>query len=442
MSWSETLLDASYRGVPLDVIDENLQAQRAIAQHGTPYQDGDSVEDLGRGARAFAMRVVLFGTNYEIALQALLAALDTIGPGELVHPIYGSLNVIAYNWSVQHTANRPDYAEVSLQFIEQKPDEPFFKRQFIFVDEASLMLGDEYSWQDGLFDLLASVDTLVADVQIWIGGGWTGLIEKALGLPGIGLRLEQLRSQIMGVVSGVDSMTSGDSMSAYDPLVDVNRTPTEIRSAIQDSTPTSSSELLARDGVPAAVPGASSLTVEAGNAGASLLASARQGQTPSDEALPEAMPSDPLAASGMALVILVITELALSHAQAASVVIEAEAESPTLSPDQLEGLVNLVRSLIQSAILLQRRLYGVEEALPVIESLRNIAHLVQARARSVILQSPPLIERTVQTPSSLRLLAFRWYADHSRAAELLRLNPGLTRPYSIPAGEVLRAYAK
>jgi prophage DNA circulation protein len=442
MSWSETLLDASYRGVPLDVIDENLQAQRAIAQHGTPYQDGDSVEDLGRGARAFAMRVVLFGTNYEIALQLLLAALDMIGPGELVHPIYGSLNVIAYNWSVQHTANRPDYAEVSLQFIEQKPDEPFFQRQFVFVDEASLMLDDEPSWQDGLFDLLASVDTLVADVQSWIGGGWTGLLEKALGLPGIGLRLEQLRSQIMGVVSGVDSMVNGDSTSNYDPLVDLNRTPTEIRSAIQDSTPTSSSELLARDGVPAAVPGSSSLTVEAGNAGASLLASARQGQTPSDEALPEAMPSDPLAASGMALVVLVITELALSHAQAASVVIEAEAESPTLSPDQLEGLVNLVRSLIQSAILLQRCLNGVEDALPVIESLRNIAHLVQARARSVILQSPPLIERTVQTPSSLRLLAFRWYADHSRAAELLRLNPGLTRPYSIPAGEVLRAYAK
>jgi prophage DNA circulation protein len=154
------------------------------------------------------------------------------------------------------------------------------------------------------------------------------------------------------------------------------------------------------------------------------------------------MPADPLAASGMALVVLVITELALSHAQAVSVVIEAESVTPTLSPDELESLVNLVRSLVQSAILLQRRLYGIEDALPVIESLRNIAHLVQARARSVILQSPPLILRTVQTPSSLRLLAFRWYADHSRAAELLRLNPGLTRPYSIPAGEVLRAYAK
>lgn len=442
MSWSETLLDASYRGVPLDVMSDSLRGQRAIAQHGTPYQDGDSSEDLGRGARAFAMRAVLFGTNYEIALQALLAALDTIGPGELVHPIYGSLTVLAYSWEVLHNAERPDYAEVSLQFIEQKPDEPFFERQFVFVDEPSLMLGDDYSWQDGVFDLLASVDSLVAEVQGWIGGGWTGLLETALGLPGIGLRLEQLRSQIMGVVSGVVSLAKGDPLSAFDPLVDLTRTPTEIRSAIQDSTPTSSSDLLARDGVPAAVPGASSLTGEAGNAGASLLASARQGQTPSDETLPEGMPSDPLAASGMALVVLVITELALSHAQAASVVIEAEAESPTLSPDQLEGLVNLVRSLIQSAILLQRRLYGIEDALPVIESLRNIAHLVQARARSVILQSPPLIERTVQTPSSLRLLAFRWYADHSRAAELLRLNPGLTRPYSIPAGEVLRAYAK
>jgi len=91
---------------------------------------------------------------------------------------------------------------------------------------------------------------------------------------------------------------------------------------------------------------------------------------------------------------------------------------------------------------LQRHLYDVETARPIIEALRNVAALIQARARQVILQSPPMLERVVETPASLRLLAHRWYGDHTRAAELVRLNPDLKTPHNIEAGEVLRAYAK
>ncbi|WP_244161136.1 hypothetical protein [Pseudomonas anguilliseptica] len=158
--------------------------------------------------------------------------------------------------------------------------------------------------------------------------------------------------------------------------------------------------------------------------------------------LPDTMPTDPVAATAFGLVVLVVTELALAQAQAVAVIIEGEAERPTLSPADLEGLANLGRALLQAAILLHRRLYGVETALPVIEALRAIAALIQARARLVILQSPPLLERVVESPASLRLLAHRWYGDHDRAMELLRLNPGLRTPHNIPPGEVLRAYAE
>jgi prophage DNA circulation protein len=154
------------------------------------------------------------------------------------------------------------------------------------------------------------------------------------------------------------------------------------------------------------------------------------------------MPSDPVAASAIGLVVLVITELAVSQAVAVAAVVEEEAETQTLSPEELERLVNLVRSLIQSAILLHRRLYGVETALPTINALRSVAGLVQARARSVILLSPPLVERTITSATSLRRLAHHWYGDHARADELIRLNPGLKTPFNIEVGEVLRAYAK
>lgn len=442
MSWEENLLDASFRGVPIDVADENLEAQRYTSQHGTPYKDGDCVEDLGRGARVFALRVIFNGPNYEFSLRALLNALDTIGPGELIHPIYGSLSVVTQSWKVHHTAERPDFAEVDLQFLEDTPDKPFFDRELVWTLVTSGYAEDEATWQDGVFDLLAKVDSLVTEIQSWIGGGWTGLLEKALGLPGIGLRLQQLRSQIMGVVSQVVSMATGNPLSAFDPLVDLARTPTEIRGAIQNSTPSTSRELLSRSGIPATVPGDTSLTAQASRAAKALLVSARQGTEPDASAIPDSMPPDPVEAASLALVVLIITETALANAQAVSVIIEDEGATQTLSPGDMEALVNLARSLLESAILLYRRLFDVQAALPVIDALRTMAGLIQARARTVILLSPPLVERTVESAANLRLLAHRWYGDHSRAIELARLNPGLSAPYNIQPGEVLRAYAE
>lgn len=441
MSWSETLLDASFRGVPLAVVEEGLQAQRALAEHGTPFKDGDSVTDLGRGARRFQMQVIVFGVNYEIELQNVLRALDTQGPGELIHPIYGSLSVVTQTWDVKHSAENPDSASVNLVFLEDTPDLPFFQRHFEFVDTYVTEAEDAYTWQDGVFELFGRIDSLVAEIQAWIGGGWVGLIEKALGLPGIFLRVQQLRSQILGVVSGVASMAKNPS-AAFDPLVDVFRTPSQIRSAIQGSTPSSLSALLSRSGIPATMPGSDSLAADATRAGNAFLMAARQGTAPDADLLPTGMPGDPVAASAFALVVLVITELAVAHAQAVAVVIEDESKNPTLSPAELEGLVNLTRSLLQSSILLHRRLYDVETSLPVIEALRNTAAMIQSRARQVILQRPPMIDRTVETPASLRLLAHRWYGDHTRSLELLRLNPDLKTPHNIPAGEVLRAYAQ
>lgn len=459
MSWSETLLDGSFRGVPIDVIDDNLQAQRFIAQHGTPYVNGDTSEDLGRAARIFAMRLVVFGENYEFNLRRLLVALDVLGGGELVHPVYGSVKALVHSFEVKHSAERPDYAEVSVQFVEQLPDAPFFDRTFVPIYRQGSSIEDVLTWQRKLFNMLAKVDSLVSQIQTWIGGGWVGLVETALGLPGIGLRLQQLRTQILGVTSGVAAMAR-NPLSAFDPLVDLARTPTELRGAIASHTPSSSQGLLALEGVPSTLPGAETLAPAAAQIAAPILTSARQGVelSAADQALMLSvltdgsgtpvtlgagrMPVDPVTAVGLALVVLIVTELAINHAEAAAVVLEAEAGTPTLSPDEIEALVNLPRSLIESAILLHRQFYPVETALPVIEALRELAALVLETARGVILQRPPLIARTVTSPASLRLLAFRWYGDHARALELLRLNPGLRSPHNIATGEVLRGYAE
>lgn len=440
MSWQDDLLDCMYRGVTMDIMGEDLEAPRAVVQHGVPYVDGDDVEDLGQAAREFSMRAVVFGPNYMLQLKQILLALDTLGPGELVHPVYGSVTVVSGGYKVSHQAERPDYAEIGLRFLEHTPNDAFFNRDLIYTDIGTIYVEDERTWQDGVFDLIGRLDSLIAEVQGWIGGGWTGLMEKALGLPGITLRLQQMRSQIMGVVSGVESMAKS-SGSAFDPLLDLTRSPTEIRSSIEKSTPGTSTELLSRTGVPSAMPGAESLPPEIARIGSTFLVAAREGIAPDGSALPTTMPADPVEAVAFALVTLVITELALSYASAIGVAIENDADDLALSPNDLERLANLARSLIQAAILLHRHLYGVEEALPIIEGLRTTAALIQARARQLVLQRPPLVSRTVESPTNLRLLAHYWYSDSGRADELMRLNPELRSPYSIAPGTVVRAYA-
>ncbi|MBA6098954.1 DNA circularization N-terminal domain-containing protein [Pseudomonas juntendi] len=440
MSWEDDLLDCSYRGIPMEIMAEDLEAQRSLAQHGVPYKDGEDVEDLGRDARVFNMRAVVFGPNYLFELKLILGALDTIGPGELIHPIYGSVTVVSGGYKVSHRAERPDYAEVELRFLEKSETYTFFQRDLVWTETGSAYIEDERTWQDGVFDLIGRVDSLVAEVQGWIGGGWTGLMEKALGLPGITLRLQQMRSQILGVVSGVQSMAKS-SGSAFDPITDLFRTPTEIRSSVEASTPSTAADLLSRTGMPSSMPGGDGLPVSVAKVGAAFLVAARQGDEPSDEGLPSSIPTDPVEATAFALVVLVVTEMALNYASAISVAIENDAEDLTLSPSELERLANLARSLLQAAILLHRRLYGVEDALPVIEGLRTTAALIQARARQLVLQRPPLITRSIESATSLRLLAHRWYGDNSRAAELLRLNPELRSPYNLPPGTVIQAYA-
>ncbi len=78
----------------------------------------------------------------------------------------------------------------------------------------------------------------------------------------------------------------------------------------------------------------------------------------------------------------------------------------------------------------------------IITYLQTLALTLQRQAAALIQQRPPLITRTVTRRCNLHLLAFDWYADASRAGELLRLNPSLGNPTDIQPGMTLYAYAK
>lgn len=382
MSWHDTLLDAQFRGTTFEVVSDHLKGKRALVQHGMPYRDGEDLEDLGRDARVFALRAVVYGDTYEVALQALLTAIEAPGSGELIHPIYGSLTVMVAEWEVTHDADRPDYAEIALTFLEDSPDTAFFERTFQTSEGAITTLGDSdpRDWRDQVRDLLSRVDSLVAQAQGYIGGGWVGLVEELVGLPGVGVRLAQLRSQAMGILSGLAGLAN-TSAPSFDPLAAPARVATEVRSLLEASVPVrtdgvvDAGALLSGVLLPRELPGANELPAQAGRAWSAILDGARRGTEPALAMtdLPTGLPDEPVTAHALGLVLLVVTEQALTVAGAISEVLDAERDDATLTPQDLDRLNAQVRALLQGAIVLHRRLYGIEQALQVIEPLRNLA---------------------------------------------------------------------
>ena len=100
----------------------------------------------------------------------------------------------------------------------------------------------------------------------------------------------------------------------------------------------------------------------------------------------------------------------------------------------------LYRQLEQRRLLPQQPY--LEGSAELADSVRTLAHTLQKQAQALINLRPPLVQKVVPQDSSLHLLAFLWYGDHSRQAELLRLNPGIVHPNFIARGTVLNAYAQ
>ena len=93
MSLKDNLQDAKFRGVTFDCQRIRDGVERATAEYGYPYVDGDDVADLGRRSRKVNMSAIFFGDDYESRLQTFLSVLDTAGSAELIHPVFGSMPV-------------------------------------------------------------------------------------------------------------------------------------------------------------------------------------------------------------------------------------------------------------------------------------------------------------------------------------------------------------
>lgn len=120
MTWREDLQPASFRGAPFEVEGDSGKFGRRGETHEYPQRDKPYTEDLGRATRRFSLTAFLVGDDYMQRRDALLDAIETKGPGTLVHPWYGRLtvNVTDEGATVTHSSEHGGMCQVSMAFVE------------------------------------------------------------------------------------------------------------------------------------------------------------------------------------------------------------------------------------------------------------------------------------------------------------------------------------
>jgi prophage DNA circulation protein len=446
MAWKDNLLDASFRGAGFEVLRTRDKGERALVEHEYPYRPGAEVEDMGRKARRISLTAVFNGPQYEAGLARLVAALEESGPGELVHPVFGSVTVRAASWDIPHEGEQPDYVEMALEFVEVGTDNAFL----------------------GATGARGAAEGAALNAE-----GAAGDASEATG-QSFARWLEQAARQY-SLADKVDVLNRmHDTLDVYDATQRAGRSavyyldfPSAYLSDLQAAQQVAANPLAAQGGgfrnwqklsqafpsrsltggtgrsYPAGV-SAYAGSVAAGPSTGQAVASPTVSIPSVDAARPaqQADLSSPQGATSAQLAVLAnVTQTALLTEQATAL-LQAEAAAPTLTPQEVEAVVGNLRDRMQDAMDGARIVLPAQDAYAVAQALRDAALALQELGAAVIEQSPPLVTHVVDAPCNLHLLAHRLYGDYRRAAELERLNPAIRNPNFLAAGQEVVGYAR
>lgn len=424
MAWENTLLPASFRGIEFEVATTGDDIERAIVTHEYPYVDGASVEDMGRAPRRITMTAVFYGDDYEIQLQQLLEALDTPGAAELIHPVFGSITAQFVRTNIPHEAEKPDQTRLPLEFLEKRLQGPLFDRVLPLQQVESV---------NGAAD--AALAAASARFALDIGGvlSLPGLVRAQLSADMLGV-MDQMRGYCDQLVDARGWLASG-LYYLNNPLAFVDDLTGGLVSRLQALT--------------------TPIDLRVGYTGADLAAGVVSGYTRGGletvwNAPKTSLQQPLLVAAGRSsaapfqpyLVAHVDVQMAIVVAACAAKIFAKDLADAVMTPADIETIAGDTRTTINLAIARVRTTFPeIVQSRPITEPLKALALTVTTAAEKLISVRPPLVDRVVDTPGNLQLLAHLWYGDFHRADELLRLNPLVKNPNLITAGGTLRAYA-
>lgn len=118
MAWRDQLRPGKFRDAEFFVTGADSDIGRRNVLHEYPLRDLPFVEDLGRKAREFSLECFVIGADYMTARDRLMAAIETEGPGTLVHPWLGQVRVSVRDCRLRESSTEGGMAVFSLTFME------------------------------------------------------------------------------------------------------------------------------------------------------------------------------------------------------------------------------------------------------------------------------------------------------------------------------------
>jgi prophage DNA circulation protein len=117
-TWRDSLRPASFRGVPFYVDGSQFTGGRRVSFHEFPDRDNPYPEDLGKAGHTFKVDGHILGDDYFEIKKRLMEAVDKPGPGELIHPFFGTLSVQCGVFAIDEDTKEGGFAKISFQFYE------------------------------------------------------------------------------------------------------------------------------------------------------------------------------------------------------------------------------------------------------------------------------------------------------------------------------------
>ncbi len=406
MGWATDLLDATIDGVPFECLSEKNKRDYVNVISQRPFSSAAKIVPMGADVPDISLSAILSGDDYKSQLDALLEVLDRISVKELIHPIYGLQQVYVTSREIDHSPELVDGCMLSMSFRVQ-PIESFGA---LFVPSPNAV-----SDLDSLVLFTPTARLQQLTDQLPFSGDLSALSELSNT---IGNQVAKLHRAIGIVTSTIDDFTSP---------------PDWIAGLLADVTGLT-------DGF---VPGSGSLAAWRSIASKiSSMDAIFNSQSSTSPPLPEPLQqvSRSLVVGGM-----------IASAQA---VVAGEVDNPTLTPPELSQICADVRTEIQTAINAERAVAAQARAsgallspVPLqtvvqIAALKQAAASIQSQFQALIERRPPFTTSPVALLCCTRWLAHRLYGDHTRAQELIRLNPQVANPALLYAGMTVNAYAQ
>ncbi|MCY1290608.1 hypothetical protein D9M70_397630 [compost metagenome] len=184
MAWRDDYRPGAFRGVSFHLKNSSSTGGRRTVLNEYPLRDEPSTEDMGRRARQFSLTMTVIGQDYMAQRDKLIEALETAGPGTLMHPFRGELYVaVMGDYSCEESTEQGGLARISATFVEAgetpRPDS-VITQGFAGNEAADVLQENALSEFLDKFEVVGWASQVADDAMAMLDEA-TGLVADAVG---------------------------------------------------------------------------------------------------------------------------------------------------------------------------------------------------------------------------------------------------------------------